>query len=270
MLRRRDTPWAKERTLWPRSKKKLYKDMPEQYRTGFRHEDMDFWAYRFWFFDLDYGDEWNLTPEYVLQYLEYVGLLPYVNAVVQTSLGKFHLYIKSQHITNFASLEYHDWSGDQRLPEPIDWFKDYESNPRASRLAVFQNLWENFNHAFGGDPAVKNGIRIAQTPGSFNFKSKFNVTLTYANRDAKVLTTEEATSLVHNALNTPLRPLLTHTPKPKPEPKVNEIPPMPKLEGVDDDEPKETPKEAEAAKKMLDELEDNLSHFGVSPKKEAK
>ena len=73
--------------------------------SDLHYTSRDFLHYRFWFFDLDY--EYYIKVEDVLDMLKEVGLFPYVNALVQTSPTKYHLYIKSEmvatesHVSNW-------------------------------------------------------------------------------------------------------------------------------------------------------------------------
>jgi len=73
----------------------------------------DFLHYRFWFFDLDY--EYKIPLADLLSGLKELNLLPFVNAIVQTSDTKYHMYIKSEMIATEQQVS--NW------PSPL---KDYE------------------------------------------------------------------------------------------------------------------------------------------------
>jgi len=64
--------------------------------TGSHYGTYDFLHLRFWFFDLDYPE--FIRHEEILDNIEELGLLPYVNCMVQTSPTKYHIYMKSEMI----------------------------------------------------------------------------------------------------------------------------------------------------------------------------
>ena len=62
----------------------------------------DFLHTRFWFFDLDYKQ--SIPLEDIKDTLRELNLFPYVNAIVQTSPTKYHIYIKSEMLATKAHV----------------------------------------------------------------------------------------------------------------------------------------------------------------------
>ena len=203
----------------------------------------DFLHFRYWFFDLDYPE--RITSKQLIEELKNVGIFPFINAIVETSPGKFHLYIKSEmiatkeHVKNWplalgaktlsrvTDPEYLE-SLNIRYPKKTGMFWNQVGMrglpsihsldtipipiPEDARLqnglyCGDDNVYDDYlgmhkeiTNVLGGDPSVCNETRNAQLVGYTNPKSKFTATMVYANKEAPVLTTRYAKTVLHDNL----------------------------------------------------------------------